>query len=191
MSLAPDPRDLTTVANLQAWLGLTNVQQATADQLQRLVTSVSLWIQNKISRIIPDQPYVETRDGQGGTRMVLGNYPVIAVSSVVVDGITIPPSPGPGQDGWVLSNDGVSLRGYTFTSQDVANCVIAYTAGYATVPLDLEQACLELASMRWKERDRIGNSSIAMAGQQTNFIIKDMPPSVATVLQQYNKVVSC
>jgi hypothetical protein len=68
---------------------------------------------------------------------------------------------------------------------------VAYTAGYADVPPDLEQACLELASMRFKERDRIGHSSAVMAGQQVNFIIKDMPADVATILQQYRKVVPC
>jgi hypothetical protein len=185
--MSPDPRDLTTVANLAAWLNLS----APPADLQRLVTGVSLWIQNKLNRFIASQSYTETRDGHGGTRMVLGDYPVTAVASVVVDGLTIPPSPGPGQAGWVLANDGVTLRGYTFTTQDVANVVITYTAGYATTPGDLEQACLELAAMRWKERDRIGHQSIAMAGQQTNFIIRDMPPSVATILQQYAKVISC
>ena len=185
--MSADPSDLTTVANLMTWLNLT-VQ---APDLQRLVTAVSQWIENKISRDIMSQSYVETRDGHGGTRMVLGNYPVTAVASVVVDGVTIPPSPGPGQDGWVLVNDGITLRGYAFTTQDLANCVISYTAGYATPPQDLEQACLELAAMRWKERERIGHSSINMAGQQTNFIVRDMPPSVATILAQWNKVTPC
>ena len=45
--------------------------------------------------------------------------------------------------------------------------------------------------MRWKERERIGHSSINMAGQQTNFIVRDMPPSVATILAQWNKVTPC
>jgi hypothetical protein len=183
----PDPRDLTTVANFMSWVGAT----VTVPDMQRLVTAVSNYIQSLINRNITSQSYTETRDGNGGTRMVLGQYPVTAVASVMVDGITIPPSPGPGQDGWVLANDGVSLRGYTFDDDDVANCVITYTAGYATTPLDLEQACLELAAMRWKERDRIGNASIAMGGQQTNFIIKDLPPSVATILADWKKVVPC
>jgi uncharacterized phiE125 gp8 family phage protein len=188
--MAADPADLTTVANLQAWLRLTNVSTDTAAELQRLVTAVSRWIQSKISRTIPSQAYTDTLDGQGGTRMILGNYPVAAVASVTIDGNLIPQSTGPAIPGWVLANDGVSLRGYVFT-RDLANVVISYTAGYASVPDDLEQACLELASMRWKERDRIGHSSVNMAGQQTNFIVKDMPDSVRTILQQWNKVVPC
>ena len=89
MSLAPDPSDLTTVANLEGWLGLTNVQAPVPDQLQRLVTATSAGIQAYISRIIRSQSYNETRAGTGGDRLVLKNTPVTAVSSVVVDGQTI------------------------------------------------------------------------------------------------------
>jgi len=188
--MSADPLDLTTVANLQAWLRLASVSTETGVELQRLVTSTSNWIQSWISRAIPDMPYVDTLDGQGGVRLSLGNYPVLAVSSVVVDGQTIPASTGPTIPGWVLSNDQVVLRSYTFT-RDLANVVISYTAGFTTVPPDLEQACLELAAMRWKERERIGHSAITMGGQQTNFITSDMPASVKTILNQWKKVVPC
>lgn len=188
--MTADPRDLTTVANLQAWVNRPNPSSDEAAQLQRLVTAVSVWIQDWLSRDIASQAYVETRDGQGGARLSLGDYPVTAITSVVVDGISIPASTGPAVPGWVLANDAVVLRTYRFT-RDLANVVINYTAGYAATPPDLEQATLELAAMRWKERERIGHSSINMAGQQTNFIIKDMPPSVATILNQYKKVVPC
>ena len=84
--MSADPLDLTTVANLQAWLRLANVSTETGVELQRLVTSTSNWIQSWLSRTIPDMPYTDTLDGQGGARLSLGNYPVLAVSSVVVDG---------------------------------------------------------------------------------------------------------
>ena len=188
--MTADPLDLTTVANLQAWLRLASVSTETGIELQRLVTSVSQWIQSWLSRTIPDMPYVDTLDGQGGARLSLGNYPVLAVSSVVVDGIAIPPSTDPTVPGWVLANDAVVLRTYRFT-RDLTNVVISYTAGFTTVPPDLEQACLELAAMRWKERERIGHSAITMGGQQTSFITKDMPDSVKTILNQWKKVVPC
>ena len=188
--MSADPRDLTTVANLQFWLGLTNVQPATATQLQRLVTAVSVWMQDWMNRIIPSQSYQEFRDGNDQARLMLPNYPVTAIAAVTVDGVIIPPSPGPGQSGWVLANDTVTIRCGRFTRGKV-NVEVDYTAGYATTPPDLEQACLELASLRWKDREHIGHNSISMGGQQTNFVVKDMPDSVKTVLQQYKKVVPC
>ena len=188
MALNPDPSDLTTVANLEAWMGLTNVQAPVPDQLQRLITATSGWIQNYISRTIRNLSYNETRDGTGGTRLVLRNVPVTAVASVVINGQTIPPSPGYGQPGYIFSETAIVLRGYTFT-MDSGNVQISYTAGYATTPGEMEQACLELCSLRWKERDRIGHASKTINGETVTFIVADMPESVKTMLSQYNNVV--
>ena len=188
MSLSPDPADLTIVANLESWLGLTNVAAPIPDQLQRLVTAVSNWMQTWMSRTIRSMAYTETQDGHGGNRLVLGNAPVTAVSSVVIDGQTIPPSPGFGQAGFVFTSTAVILTGYAFNRGD-ANVVVSYTGGFAATPPDLEQACLELCSLRWKERDRIGHMSKTLAGETVAFMVKDFPPDVKTYLDQFKNVV--
>ena len=188
MSLPPDPSDLTSVANLAAWLGLTVVTEPISDQLQRLITATSNWIQNYISRTIRSLAYTETQDGTGGDRLVLGNEPVTAVASVVIDGQSIPASPGYGQPGYIFSSTAIMLRGYRFT-MDSGNVQVNYTAGFATTPPELEQACLELAALRWKERDHIGHVSKTINGETVAFIVKDMPDSVKTMLTQYNSVV--
>lgn len=188
MSLSPSPLDLTTVANLQGWLN--DAQNVSSDTLQRLVTAASQFIQTVLNRTIKSQSYTDVLDGRGTRRIFLGNRPVTAVSSVQVDGLTVPPSPGPGLDGYVWSSSSISLIGYAFT-RGAGNVVISYTAGYPTVPFDLEQACLELCAFKWRKKGKEGNSSIAMGGQQTNFTIRDMPPEVATILQNYREVVPC
>lgn len=188
MALAPDPADLTTIANLEAWLGLSNVADPIPDQLQRLVTAISMWMQSWMSRTIRSLSYSETQDGHGGNRLVLGNAPVTAVTSVVIDGQTIPPSPGFGQAGYVFTSTAIILTGYVFNRGD-ANVQVNYTGGFAKTPADLEQACLELAALRWKERDRIGHVSKTLNGETVTFLVKDMPDSVRTTLQKYDSVV--
>jgi len=186
--MAANPADLATVADLIAWMGLENVDQATTDQLQRLVTATSIWIQEEISRTIRSLSYTETLDGHGGDRIMLCNYPVTAVASVSVDGQALPPSSGPGQPGFALANDLIVLRGYRF-ALGAANVVVVYTAGFATIPQDLTQACLELASLRWKERDRIGHVSKSLGGETVTFMVKAMPDSVRQMLGHYRRVV--
>jgi len=186
--MAADARDLATVANLAAWLGLSSPSQDVQDQLQRLVTGVSVWIQTWLSRAIASAPYTETRNGHGGTRLILGDYPVTAVASVVVDGQTIPQAAGPNLPGWKLANDQIILWGYRFSSGD-ANVAISYTAGFATVPPDIAQACIDLCALRWKERDRIGHVSKSIGGETVTYMVKDMPDNVRVVLNQYKKVV--
>ena len=120
--------------------------------------------------------------------MFLSEYPVTAVSSVTVGLTSIPMSSGYGQPGYAFDSRGVTLTGYCF-DRDIMNVTINYTAGYATVPLELEQACIELISLRYRERDRIGHTSKSIQGETTAFMVKDMPPSVLTILNNYKKVV--
>ena len=188
MALAPDPNDLTVVTNLEGWLGLTNIAPPIPDQLQRLVTAVSMWMQSWMSRTIRSQAYAETRDGNGGNRLILSNEPVTAVASVVVDGKIIPPSPFFGQSGFIFTGTAIVLTGYLFNRGD-ANVVINYTGGFTTTPPDLEQACLDLAALRWKERDRIGHVSKSIAGETVTFVVKDMSDFVKTTLEKYDSVV--
>ena len=64
-----------------------------------------------------------------------------------------------------------------------------YVAGYATIPYDIRQACVELVSIRYKEKDRVGLTSKALAGETTSYNVKDMPDHVKTILKQYRNVV--
>jgi hypothetical protein len=80
------------------------------------------------------------------------------------------------------------LRGWRF-SHGLGNVVVSYTAGYATLPLDLAQACNELVSLRYKERPHFDMASENIGGQTTSFITKDFKPSTLMVLDRYKRVV--
>jgi hypothetical protein len=89
--------------------------------------------------------------------MLLDKTPVTAVTSVTVDGVAIPARTVIGGTGWVFSAGGVDLVGYSFTA-GIQNVVFVYTAG-ETVPADLEQAVIEHAALRYRDRDRVGLAS--------------------------------
>ena len=85
----------------------------------------------------------EAQDGSGGNILVLKEWPVLSVTSVVVDGITIPQatqqSPGWILDAWNGVPPGrmqaLRLRGYSFGSalpgaRNVASVQMTYQAGY-------------------------------------------------------------
>jgi hypothetical protein len=64
-----------------------------------------------------------------------------------------------------------------------------YTAGYATTPPDLAQACIELVALRYRERTRIGEVARAIgAGETASYSQKDMSDSIKTLIQQYRVV---
>ena len=80
------------------------------------------------------------------------------------------------------------LRGQVFI-KGVRNIHIVYTAGYEVIPYDLQQACMEIVGLRYKERDRIGLQSKTLAGETVSFFIKDLSPTAQAVVKQYQRVV--
>src|SRR5258708_4761415 len=105
--------DLTTLANVKAWLGITTTDAARDALLTRQITSQSRWIENWLSRIIASRSYTEVRDGFGAGRgrymMTFANDPVSTVTSLTVNGFAVPLSP----DG------GVKQPGYGFDSEQI------------------------------------------------------------------------
>jgi uncharacterized phiE125 gp8 family phage protein len=180
--------DLTTVANVKQWL---NVTSNTDDSLlQRLLSAESANIQNYLNRQFAVTAYTDTINGQNTLAVHTVNYPIVSVASVTIDGQLIPQSTDPTVPGWVFDLYSVRLVPwqYRFTNGQ-QNISIQYTAGYASVPLDLEQACIELVALRYRERSRIGVNTQTLGQETTSYQNIDMPPSVKTALAQYKKVV--
>lgn len=179
--------DLTTLANVKGWLGVT----ATTDDalLTRLISAASDYVQTWLNRTIAVQPYTETRDGTGGYVLPLSNYPVSAVSSLTIDGVSIPAAANAQGSGYLFTQTKLVLvGGYRFW-RGLQNVVVSYTAGYATTPNEIEQATIELIAMRYKERDRIGQVSKSIGGETITFSQKDFSDAIETTLSNYRKVI--
>jgi hypothetical protein len=199
--------DLTTLADVKAWLQTgQSAFPATDDALlTRLITAASQFIQTWLNRQIASQDWIEIRDGVGNTlgpsetRYPFAAFPVTAVSSVVVDRVTLPailvtPLAQPGgsnagaETGYLFTPTQLVIRGYAVPRK--AACVtLQYTAGYAATPPDLAQACIELVALRYRERSHIGEISKAIgSGQTVSYSQKDMSDSIRALIQQYRIV---
>ncbi len=183
----PSPIDLTTLANLEAWLGLApgNADEA---MLGRLITAASAYIQTWCDRQFAQQTYSEVRDGTGAIRMAFAQTPVTAVASVTIGGQAIPPGDAVATPGFYFTPTLLMLNGYEFC-RGFGNVSLVYTAGFAATPPEIEQACIELAAFRYRELERVGIASKGLAGETTSFVIKDLPPAVATILAAWRRVV--
>jgi Phage gp6-like head-tail connector protein len=187
--------DLTTLADVKAWLQTGQSAFPPTDDalLTRLVTAASQYIQTWLNRRIAVADYLEVRDGTGGQRLQFACFPVCAVLSLTIDGISIPPAPPPAPStgltaGYVFSPTQLSVRGYYFTRR-AQNVAFSYTAGYPATPFEIAQACIELVALRYRERTRIGEVSKAIGGGETvSYSQKDMSAPILTLLQQYRVV---
>ena len=186
MSASPGPADLTTIADVSAYLGQDPAQDA--DLLQNLVSAVSAFIQSWTGCVFASAAYTEIRDGNGRNVLIFANGPVSALSSVTVDGRAITASAGWPQSGYSFDRAALYLCGSCFT-RGWRNIELAYTAGYTTIPLDVAQASIELVAVHYKLRDKSGLISEAAMQQTTSYLQADMPASARALLNPYRRMI--
>lgn len=132
------PGDLTTLENVKQWLAIdTDVVGADA-LLVRMISAASLTILQFLQReSLAFRSISETRDGWGGTQIVLKNWPVLAITSVVVFGRDVPQAAGAGSAGYRLqdledANGGQQTLFFINTRlpNERQSVVVTYDAGY-------------------------------------------------------------
>lgn len=176
--------DLTTLVDVKAWMGITVTDQDAV--LTRLISAASNYIQSWLNRDLLAADYTERFNGTGTASLMLTNYPVLSVTSVKINGLTIPAG-SDSADGYFFDSDGLYLRGYRF-ERGVSNVLVSYRGGFETIPAELAQATIELVSLRHKERDRIGIVSKGLAGETITYSQRDFTASIKTVLTQFKRV---
>lgn len=194
---------LCQLQDVKTYLGIT---VATTDNvLTALVQNASAFIESYCNRVFEQTAYVETRNGNGADRIFVRAPPIISITSVTVDNVTIPAAPDTISYGYVNDEDMVYLRtgtrltpvvvqagSYTGVPvtfrRGVQNVVLTYSGGYSIIPLDVNQACIELVALKFAKRDRIDKSNEVLAQQTVGFSMADMPAQVRTALSAYRIV---
>lgn len=172
--------NLTTLAAVKSYAG---IKSADSDaELTRLIGAASEWVETYLSRPVLSESVSQWRNGHNGAVLVVPFTPITAVSAVVVDGLTIPAS------AVSFTPIAIKLDGYRFTA-GVQNVRVDYTAGYAAVPADIEQAVIEACTLAYKRRDHLDVSAKSLAGETISYITAAFTPSSKQVLDQYRRVV--
>lgn len=190
------------LADLKLWLGITDSLNDV--MLQRVITNLSQRILSKLGRPdgIKSASYTESYDGTGTSQLSLRHYPIISVASLLINTAPISASPDGVQTGFVFDAYALSLIGSAQPLQASPgyygppgtfirgrnNITVTYTAGYAAVPLDLTEACIQWAAYNFRGRNWIGITSKHMGtGETDSFSQKPMPDFVTEALQPYIK----
>lgn len=198
--------DLCTLSDVKAW---ANIQTTANDAvLTRLITAASQAIKTWLARPLLQDTYTQKYDGTGINRLTLRNFPITAVSSLAVDGLTVPPAPAPnvgfgymfdefglylvgGDNHWSTVPQTPNIWAGSYFPRGSQNVTVTYTAGYASVPVDVTQACIELVAFKYQQRNHVGVSSrtLTAGGESVVYQQAFMPPEVKALLDVYRKVV--
>lgn len=88
--------NLTTLANVRAWVGSQPAVTTDDALLTRLIAEASRLIMNYLCRAeLGLTTITETISGRGTQKVQLSNWPVIAVNSLSINGVSVPASTGP------------------------------------------------------------------------------------------------
>jgi len=202
--------DLCGLADVKSWLSIGTSATGDDSLLTRLITATSADFLAEIDRYdffaasftdvlrgralaqIPirmDEPYL------GSHRIVLRHWPVNSITSLVLDGVTVPASTdGVASGYWLDTNTDpenrqtVTLIGYVFTQMSIAT--VAYDAGYEAVPGDVAQAAIEWVAARYRNRASGGMSSQRLSegrsqSEDVSFVPWDIPKSTQRVIERY------
>jgi len=143
--------DLITLTRAQLNPALASVD---ATYLAVLISSASVQIQNWLNRSLVSQDITEKLDGEGDETLFLPSYPITNIKQVDFvdrDGTinSVMPS-GADFTKYFLIGDGGEITfitdnpgGYSFFLEGFKNISIIYTAGYSTIPEDIQEATAE------------------------------------------------
>lgn len=130
--------DLATLDAVKKYLVVDNSNQDAL--IEQLIPRESRLIEQWTSRVFPTVTRTAKRfNGHGGQTLVLPDDPIISVSSLTIDGVTIAASNGV-TPGYLIDGAALCLVGYSFT-RGKQNVVATWTAGYRdsetdTIPSD-------------------------------------------------------
>jgi hypothetical protein len=200
-------QDLSLLATLKSWLPINSGTTTDDFTLSRLLTAVSQDFQRAVNR--PDilqATYTEAHQADGSSRMIVFHWPIVAITSLTINGVTIPPSTDKIAVGYYIDQDidseriwHVYLNGYVFT--DGAPVVITYEAGYVqpgamgpltpgqiALPSDVEQGVLDWCAHRYKNRPNVAaGSRRSTEGESIQPEQLDAPPNVLQVIERYKR----
>ncbi len=213
----PQPFDLTDVATLIEYANLLQPSAEIQDIAQEAISGFSAAVYRYTGRTTPMFSAVtsfdEVYDGNDGDILYTINSPLVTVTSVQVNGATVPQSTGVFNPGWFIdqAKGSIKMRSNsgaqgvaTFANTDWAtftglppyrflrgrgNIEIVYTAGYAVVPDDLILAALKQCTVYLNRRLREDEQSrmIPNAGS-TTYGRWSWSPDVFQLVNQFKRI---
>jgi len=177
--LTPTGTWLTTRANVKEALGYGDPANTNYDDLiDNLIARASVLIESRLGRSVVQASYTEYVSADGSEFLNLRQGPVISVSGLAyatheTAGITTD-SVDAGtyivygdEDDWRMPGF-IRSNGGCFNSGR-KNYEVKYSAGWATVPYDIEALCIDVVTWFFNQRKDVGNDSRSVGDGSKSF----------------------
>lgn len=164
-------------SQIAAYLNLgTDTLGSRGALLAAIGSAVQAAVEARIGRRFGAQDYTETYDGNGRRTLYLRWDPIISVTSLTID--------SGAWTNYVVRDGAITLTNGSLFPENFGNVVVVYRAGYVEPPAALVQAVVYWSAAIFKDRDRIGISSIG-AGGQSNSYTREIPPFAEKLISPF------
>ena len=187
ISLSDSITDLTSLSKLEDFIG--DIPAANETFASRLITGVSRQIESYCKRKFGSHLVTSELHSHGGLTdsLVLRDYPVVSISEVKIGGTVQLAATYllEADDGLLRRRDGDAAIAWP---RGTSNIQVTYTAGFATIPADLEQAATIQVAYAYAQSkpgsNRLGLQSTDLQTAES-FIVDDWHPQVLPTLEAY------
>lgn len=175
----------------KAYLKIPTLETSQDALIEFFINASSEMLERECDRVLKAQTgLVEYQDGRGQNIILLKQYPVITVDELSVDNDSkFGPLTQLDPTEYDVTDDqnAVVLLGGVF-QKGYRNIRIEYSAGYATVPSDLEHACLWLVFWYNSTRNAqdIGRTSKSKEGETVSYL-QEAPAEVKNAILRYKR----
>lgn len=184
-----------TLCSLDALKTYLDITENTKDtMLTQLLEYATERFQTLTHRVIPKTKHEdEKHDGTEQQWFYVDNYPIIGITSIYWD-----------SDGDYETEDLVESDNYRYDANSGKvwrtagtwakglNAIkITYTAGYETIPKDVETFVKKLAALEYKrsDQDRIGVLSHSFGDATTSYDTQNLPDDLGAIVEDYRRPV--
>lgn len=153
--------ELTTLANLRAYLKKQTADTTDDTLLESIISRVSANIEKRCNRSFIAAAVTEYHKGNGTSELLVRQPPVNSVTSIHIDSDRAWTSDTAVESDDIIISDDVSgliiLDDDIFDKEDIENVRVIYNGGFTTIPADLERNCLRLCACDYLEASRLNN----------------------------------
>jgi hypothetical protein len=190
--MALNDNAMTTLATAKAYLKIPTLEVGQDAMLELFINAASDDIERYCQREFKSKSYTDYHHGRNQNILLPVQYPITAISELRVDNesdFTSADSLIPVDDYRIgdQNNTVVMVNGRVFP-KGFHNIRLIYTAGFASIPSSLENACLWIVNYynRMREGQNIGRANKAKEGESATYL-QQWPPHVTAVLDQFRR----
>ena len=192
--MALNSNALISLDDIREALGLESEEVKDDGFLISIINRASQRIETYCGRTFNVAYYTEYHDGDGGSEVLLDQYPITHVSGLWddVDRDFGDDYEMDADDYLIYANEGrLSLYNDESTfCLGRQNIKVCYSGGYTTIPEDLKQACVDLALTSYrkqKEKTHGVMSRTTAGGASAMYDLREIPADVKAILDTYKK----